>query len=92
MNTTTPALPLLNRRRFLGSCAALSATPLLSSLPAAGVFSGSGKIKVGLVGCGGRGNGALRNCLDADPGVVVHALGDLFPDRLDASFSVLSKG
>ena len=25
---------------------------------------GSGKIKIGLLGCGGRGNGALRQCLN----------------------------
>jgi hypothetical protein len=39
---------------------------------------GSGKIKVGLLGCGGRGNGALRQNLNADPAVEVIALADLF--------------
>ena len=43
---------------------------------------GSGKIKVGLLGCGGRGNGALRNCLQADPGVEVIALADLFESQV----------
>ncbi|UCG57302.1 MAG: hypothetical protein JSU70_20845, partial [Phycisphaerales bacterium] len=43
---------------------------------------GSGKIKVGLLGCGGRGNGALRHCLQADPGVEVIALADLFESQV----------
>ena len=32
---------------------------------------GTGKIKVGLLGCGGRGNGAIRQNLNADPGIEV---------------------
>jgi len=43
---------------------------------------GSGKIKVGLLGCGGRGNGAVRQCLQADPGVEVIALADLFESQV----------
>ena len=43
---------------------------------------GTGKIKVGLLGCGGRGNGAMRHCLEADPGVEIIALADLFENRV----------
>ncbi|MCP4454473.1 MAG: gfo/Idh/MocA family oxidoreductase, partial [Planctomycetes bacterium] len=46
---------------------------------------GSGKIKIGLLGCGGRGNGALRQCLNADPGVEVIAMADLFEDKVRKS-------
>ena len=42
---------------------------------------GTGKIKVGLLGCGGRGNGAIRQNLQADPGVVVVAVADLFEKK-----------
>ena len=42
---------------------------------------GSGKIKIGLLGCGGRGNGALRQCLNADPGIELVALADLFESK-----------
>lgn len=38
-------------------------------------------IRVGLIGCGGRGTGAVRDCLRAGDAVLV-AMGDLFPDRL----------
>jgi len=43
---------------------------------------GSAKMKVGLLGCGGRGNGALQHCLQADPGVEVIALADLFESQV----------
>ncbi|MEN6424865.1 MAG: Gfo/Idh/MocA family oxidoreductase [Phycisphaerales bacterium] len=43
---------------------------------------GSDKIKVGLLGCGGRGNGAVRQDLQADPGVEVIALADLFEHKV----------
>lgn len=43
---------------------------------------GTGKIKVGLLGCGGRGNGAMRHCLQADPGVEIVALADLFENKV----------
>ncbi len=43
---------------------------------------GTGKIKVGLLGCGGRGNGALQHSLQADPGIEVIALADLFENKV----------
>jgi len=43
---------------------------------------GSDKIKVGMLGCGGRGNGAIENCLEADPGVEIIALADLFESQV----------
>ena len=45
----------------------------------------SGKIKVGLLGCGGRGNGAIRQNLNADPAVEVIALADLFESKVRAT-------
>ena len=41
------------------------------------------ELKVGLVGCGGRGSGAIQNLLDAADGIKVVALGDVFQDRID---------
>lgn len=43
---------------------------------------GSAKMKVGLLGCGGRGGGALQHCLQADPGIEVIALADLFDSQV----------
>ena len=40
------------------------------------------ELKVGVIGCGGRGSGAIMNLLDAADGITVTALGDTFIDRL----------
>lgn len=46
-------------------------------------------LKVGLVGCGGRGRGALRDVLKSAPNIQITALADVFPDRMDDALEVL---
>lgn len=41
------------------------------------------ELKVGVVGCGGRGSGAVVDLLNAADGIKVVALGDTFSDRLE---------
>ena len=41
------------------------------------------ELKVGVVGCGGRGSGAVMDLLDAADGIRIVALGDTFRDRVD---------
>jgi myo-inositol 2-dehydrogenase/D-chiro-inositol 1-dehydrogenase len=53
--------------------------------------AGSDVLKVGLVGCGGRGTGAAAQALAADPNVKLTAMADAFEDRLEESLSQLSK-
>lgn len=48
-------------------------------------------LKVGLIGCGGRGSGAAKQALSADPNVVLHAMGDIFSDKLENSLAGLKK-
>jgi predicted dehydrogenase len=74
-----------SRREFLQTTAAAGAAVAagLSWVPAVHA-AGSDTIKVGLIGCGGRGTGALENVLAAAPNVTVVALADAFKDRLDA--------
>jgi predicted dehydrogenase len=48
-------------------------------------------LKVGLIGCGGRGTGAAANALKADTNVKLVAMGDAFPDRLQTSLENLQK-
>ena len=48
-------------------------------------------IRIGLVGCGGRGTGAARDCMRASDGIQLVALGDVFPDRLTSCKANLSK-
>ena len=80
--------PDLSRRRFvqLSASAAGAAAAIGSSLPRAlGATKGTDKIRVGVVGCGGRGSGAAQNCLDAAPGVEIVAVCDLFQRQADAA-------
>ena len=49
------------------------------------------ELKVGLIGCGGRGNGAVDNLLEAADGIVVAALGDVFPDRVASTREAIAK-
>lgn len=60
--------------------------PLLDTVP-------EGKVlKVGVIGCGGRGSGAAFNCLEAGNGTIeITALGDVFQDRVDDLVAKLKK-
>jgi predicted dehydrogenase len=78
--TPTPSIAI-DRRRFVHAAAATAALPLAA--PVWGAVRADERLKVGLLGCGGRGTGAAANALAADPGVVIWALGDLFPERID---------
>ncbi len=60
----------------------------LSGIPAVHP-AGSDEIRVGLIGCGGRGSGAADNVLDAAANVKLVAMGDVFKDRLDDSLKRL---
>jgi predicted dehydrogenase len=75
-----------SRRTFLAaSTAALGALSLARSAHAAG----DDVLKIGLIGCGGRGSGAASQALRADPNVKLVALGDAFEDRLQNSLKSL---
>lgn len=69
----------VSRRSLLGGALAATAA---AALPGGAFAAGSDRIRVGLVGCGGRGVGAAIQALSADEGVDVVALGDLFADQV----------
>ena len=51
-------------------------------------------LKVSLVGCGGRGTGAVRNALAVSGAlgpIKLHAMADVFDDKLNRSHEILSK-
>jgi predicted dehydrogenase len=64
-----------------------SLATVATALAPSGLFAAgaSEKIRVGLIGCGGRGSDAAVNCLSASPDVVITALGDVFPDQVEWS-------
>ncbi len=74
-----------SRRDLLRTAAVASTLSALPSVHAAG----SDVLKIGLVGCGGRGTGAATQALAADPQVKLVAMADAFQDRLDGSFTSL---
>jgi myo-inositol 2-dehydrogenase / D-chiro-inositol 1-dehydrogenase len=51
----------------------------------------SDTLKVGLIGCGGRGTGAALQATRADNNVVLTMMADIFQDRLDESYKNLKK-
>lgn len=86
----TPQDTLHSRREFLKTSAlvggALAAPAVLSSK----LFAANGDVlRVGLVGCGGRGTGAASQALKADPNVQLVAMGDAFENQLQNSLKGL---
>jgi myo-inositol 2-dehydrogenase/D-chiro-inositol 1-dehydrogenase len=80
------------RRKFLKStgAAAIGGTIALNiGLPKSSFAMNSDTLKVGLIGCGGRGTGAADQALKADPNVVLTHMADIFQDRLDLSIKSL---
>jgi predicted dehydrogenase len=71
------------RRAFLQT--AVAAPLVLPHVHAAG----SDTLRVGLIGCGGRGTGAAEQALKADKNVKLVAMGDVFEDRLKKSLGLL---
>ena len=93
MNASTPALPATTRRDFIKSSAVISGA-LATSLPFPHIASGaprSDKLKIGWVGCGGRGTGAANQALDADSNLEMWAMGDIFQDKIDSGLESLRK-
>jgi len=87
---TTPS-PSVSRRRFMKASAAISAATLMASGVRMAHAAGGDTLRVGLIGCGGRGRGAAVNCTEAAPGVKVVALGDLFADQIDATVKAFAE-
>ena len=72
---------LASRRNFLKGTTAAAAGLTLSSLARSAHAAGSDKIKMALIGCGGRGSGAAENCLTANENVKIVAVADAFEGR-----------
>ena len=80
----------LSRRDFIKKSAVVSAAALTS--PASRIFAaGSDTVRVGLIGCGGRGTYDTTNCLNSSNNVQLVAMGDLLKDRLVSSLANLKK-
>jgi predicted dehydrogenase len=74
------------RRDFMkSSTVAAAGAALATSLMPTNLYAkGDDEIKVGLIGCGGRGTGAIDNVLHSAPNVRIVALADAFQDRAES--------
>lgn len=83
----TPTFGSMSRRNFVvtGAAGAAALATGLRSVAAATYAGGSDEIRVGLVGCGGRGTGAAKDAVAAADGVKIVAMADLFADELAES-------
>jgi len=79
----------ITRRDFMATgaiaTAAISGFPFVHTSRAQKVKP----IKIGLIGCGGRGTGAVSDAINADPNVRLVAMADPFQDRIDNSLKTL---
>lgn len=84
---------ILSRRNFVKSSSLATGGILLapSILTATSHKAKEKKLKLAVVGCGGRGTGAVTQALKADMNVELVAMADAFQDRLDKSFENLNK-
>ena len=89
----TSHLENYSRRDFMKTSATTvaSLSALSLGLPSGAYAAGSDRVRVGMIGCGGRGTGAATNCLEADEGVEIVALADAFQDRVDRSLAEIKQ-
>ena len=84
----------VSRRDFIKTSASAAVSlAAVTSGPGHILYAASNELRVGLIGCGGRGTGAVTQALLAtNTPVKLWAMGDLFRDQLDKSYDMLSKG
>jgi predicted dehydrogenase len=89
----TPSNNLTSRRDFLKTSALVGSALAAPALMPGELFAreNTDTLRVGLIGCGGRGSGAASQALNADKNVVLTALGDAFQDQLQSSLQSLQK-
>ncbi len=85
--------PLTTRRDFIKQTGRLAAASALAGVALPHVHAAAGDtISVALIGCGGRGTGAVSNALNAKGGPLkLTAMADVFPERLSSSYENLKQ-
>ena len=81
----------LSRRKLVQGSVAAGLATLKPSLVRANrpPSAANDLIRIGLIGCGGRGTGAAAQALAADPNVKLVAMGDAFLDHVESSLAKL---
>lgn len=81
------------RREFLAKTSALAGASLAATLdPGRSAHAaGSDVLRIGLIGCGGRGAGAVASALSVAPNARLVAMADAFADRMDNARAELQR-
>ena len=84
---------LLSRRNFVKRTTLATTGILSSGLPVGAVanVNGNKKLKIALVGCGGRGTGAIVQALQADENTELISMADAFQDRVEKSLKAVQE-
>src|ERR1044071_675982 len=82
-----------SRRDFLKTSALVGGALAAPSILPSKLFGKENNetLRVGLIGCGGRGSGAASQALNADKNIALIAMGDAFEDQLQKSLQGLQK-
>lgn len=94
MTSVSPTITSMSSRRtFLKTSGVLAAGAAVGSLTLERSVhaAGDSAIRIGLIGCGGRGTEAANNAMNAGKDVQLVALADVFKERLDTSRASLAQ-
>src|SRR2546430_2524368 len=80
-----------SRRDFIKTTTAATIGISLAPMMPGAYAAGTDAIRIGLIGCGGRGTGAVLNAFDGAQGVTLVAMGDAFADRLASALEEISQ-
>ena len=83
----------LSRRNFVKNSTLVTTGILSAGLPVGAMANvyGNKKLKLALVGCGGRGRGAVVQALQADENVELIAMADAFQDNVEKSLKTVQE-
>jgi myo-inositol 2-dehydrogenase / D-chiro-inositol 1-dehydrogenase len=92
-STTRKTSTRSSRRDFLRTSTAAVGTAMAANLAVgrSAHAAGSDILKVGLIGCGGRGSGAAANAMNADKNAKLVAMADVFKNKVVGSRDRLKK-
>jgi len=91
-NQSSCGLPVTTRREFIRRSGIVAASSALAGVAIPSVHAGEDNtIRLALIGCGGRGSGAVANALTVPKGnAKLVAMADVFQQRIDGSLKSLA--
>lgn len=93
MNSSEPIQP--TRRQFIKTSTAAAVGSVLAAPGILGTKSSAAspgdEIRIGLVGCGGRGSEAAMNALRGDKNATIHAIGDIYAEQIDTKLGHMKR-